>query len=111
MDGEGELRASIESSLAAAVDIEVESKDRVMFCFVESRSGFRFARFSGEKGKALSESFFFGAVGLKRKVFPTTDDLGLGAVAKGPCARWKRASGLGWLVDFGSRGVEGGGGG
>ena len=111
MDGEGEQRVSMESSLAAAVDMALDSKDRVTFCFVVSRRGFRFARFSGEKRNALSESFFLGAVGLKRKVFPMTDGLGWGAVAKGPCARWKRASGLGWLVDLGSRGVEGGGGG
>jgi hypothetical protein len=113
MDGEGELGASMASSLAALG----ESNDNVMFCRVESRRGLRFARFSGEKKKALSESFFFGRVGLKRKVLPIkaaeaedAEDVDVVVVAKGPWARLKRASGLGWEVDFGRRGVQGTGG-
>jgi hypothetical protein len=113
MDGDGELGASMDSSLAALG----ESKASVMFCFVESSRGLRFARFSGEKTKALSESFFFGREGLKRKVLPIkaaeaaeAEDVDAVVVANGPCARLKRASGLGWEVDFGSRGVQGTGG-
>lgn len=110
MDGDGELGASMDSSLAALG----ESKASVMFCFVESSRGLRFARFSGEKKKALSESFFFGREGLKRKVLrikaAEAEDVDAVVVANGPCARLKRASGLGWEVDFGSRGVQGTGG-
>jgi hypothetical protein len=95
MDGEGELGTSMESNLTAAEGMGVESKERAMFCLVEERRGFRFARFSGKRN-ALSESFFFVATGLKRKVFPMMPGEALGEQeTNGPWARRRRVPGLG----------------
>jgi hypothetical protein len=66
-DGDGEV--SRVSSFAALVF----PRNMPMFGFVESWRGVRFARFSGEKRKELSESFFLGAV-PKRKAFPTMEE-------------------------------------
>jgi hypothetical protein len=44
-----------------------------MFGLSESCSGFRFARFSGENRKEVSENFFFGPV-PKRNELPTMEE-------------------------------------
>jgi hypothetical protein len=80
-----------------------------MFGLCDSCKGFRLARFSRDNKNELSEVFFFGGAATApsaKGVFVTREE-GWTGMWNGDSERWRRPSGLGWLVDLGSLAVDG----